>query len=54
VTSAEILISSGSALLDQAALDAVRRTAFTPATQDGFPVACRVIVPIRFQLSRAP
>jgi protein TonB len=54
VASAEILISSGSAVLDQAALDAVRRAAFTPATQDGLPVACRVIVPIRFQLSRAP
>jgi periplasmic protein TonB len=54
VTSAEVLISSGSALLDRAALDAVRRAAFTPATQGGYAVACRVIVPIRFQLSGAP
>jgi len=53
VTSAEVLLSSGSSLLDRAALDAVRRAAFVPALRGGLPVACRVVVPIRFQLSAA-
>jgi len=53
VTSVELQVSSGSALLDQAAMEAVRRAAFTPALQAGKPVSCRVTIPIRFQLSGA-
>ncbi len=50
VISAEIAATSGHTALDQAALEAVRMTVFTPAQQAGKPVACRVIIPIRFQL----
>lgn len=41
--------SSGSRLLDRAAVDAVRRWRFRPAMADGRPVAGRVQVPISFQ-----
>jgi len=53
VTSAEVLTSSGHASLDQAALEAVRRALFSPALQDGKTVPCRIVIPIRFQLSAA-
>ncbi len=42
--------SSGHAILDQAALDAVRRWRFEPARRGGVPVAAAVDVPIRFRL----
>ena len=51
VTSAEVLSSSGHGSLDQAALEAVRRAAFTPALRDGKPVACRIVIPVRFRLA---
>jgi protein TonB len=51
VTSAEVLVSSGHAALDQAALEAVRRALFAPAMSEGVPVPCRIVIPIRFQLS---
>ena len=51
VTAVEVSQSSGSMALDRAALEAVRGAVFVPARQDGRAVACRVIVPIRFQLS---
>jgi protein TonB len=44
--------SSGFPLLDQAAVQAVRRWIFAPAQEAGFPVASRVDVPVRFSLSR--
>jgi protein TonB len=44
--------SSGHALLDQAAMDAVLRWTFEPARAAGEPVEDRVIVPVRFSLSR--
>jgi len=50
VTGAEIFASSGHSALDQAALEAVRRALFAPALQEGKPVPCRVVIPIRFQL----
>ncbi|UNK49687.1 energy transducer TonB [Lysobacter sp. S4-A87] len=40
--------SSGSRHLDRAAVDAVRRWHFRPATSNGQPVSGSVIVPIRF------
>ncbi|MBI1852579.1 MAG: energy transducer TonB [Planctomycetes bacterium] len=42
--------SSGFDALDRAALDAVRRWRFRPATCDGEPIEADVIVPIRFAL----
>jgi len=54
VGSVAVSASSGSSALDEAAKEAVRGAKFSPATQDGVPVACRVILPIRFQLSPAP
>ena len=50
VTSAEVSSSSGHSVLDEAALVTVRQTLFNPARQDGRAVACRVIIPVRFQL----
>jgi len=48
----EIVIfrSSGSELLDRAALAAVREWQFLPAVRDGRPVAAWVEIPVRFQL----
>jgi protein TonB len=42
--------SSGSALLDEAALEAVRRWRFRPARRAGEPVPGVVTVPITFRL----
>ncbi len=44
--------TSGSRLLDRAALEAVRRWRFAPATRLGRPVAATVRVPIAFRLDR--
>jgi protein TonB len=52
VTGVEIFATSGHPVLDQAALEAVRRALFAPARQEGKPVICRVVIPIRFQLER--
>lgn len=46
----EVRASSGSELLDAAALDAVRRWRFVPARQGAQPVAAWVLVPITFTL----
>ncbi len=43
--------SSGFPLLDDAALQSVRRWTFEPARAAGLPVASRVDVPVRFSLS---
>lgn len=45
-----VVASSGSDMLDEAALNAVRRWRFTPARRGGVAVAADIIVPIRFQL----
>lgn len=46
----QIRNSSGHNLLDQAALNAVRRWRFVPARQGDQPVAAWVLVPITFTL----
>ena len=40
--------------LDEAALDAVRRSTFAPATQAGVPVACWATLAVRFVLEGKP
>jgi periplasmic protein TonB len=42
--------SSGDELLDEAAIDAVRRWRFEPARRDGAPMAAWAVVPIEFKL----
>jgi protein TonB len=42
--------SSESALLDQAAVTAVQKWRFVPATQNGTPIAAQVMVPVVFRL----
>jgi protein TonB len=44
--------SSGSRVLDDAAVNAVRAWDFEPARSDGRPVASRVEIPLRFELPR--
>lgn len=38
-------------IFDEAAIEAVRKTRFTPANQAGYPVAMAVTIPITFQLA---
>jgi protein TonB len=45
-----LVSSSGSGLLDAAAMRAVRKWSFRPATLDGQPTSGQVRVPVRFQL----
>ncbi|HET9018557.1 MAG TPA: TonB family protein [Acetobacteraceae bacterium] len=49
--SAEVVASSGSPLLDRAAMEAVTTCRFVPATQGGHPVAFVYDVPYRFRLA---
>jgi len=48
VRNVEIATSSGSAVLDQAAVDAVRRWRFAPAARDGVPIDAYVTLRIRY------
>ena len=48
-TSVSIVDSSGSRLLDRAALDAVRRWQFRPALANGVPTVGSVAIPIEFK-----
>lgn len=50
VTSARVAESSGHAILDEAALAAVRAWRLTPATEDGRAIADTIRVPMRFRL----
>ena len=50
VTRVTVAASCGHQLLDQAALDAVRRWRFSPATREGKPVEWTARLPIRFRL----
>lgn len=54
VAKLEIHASSGVALLDEAALEAVRSWRFDPATEDGAAIAAEVRVPVEFVLRRSP
>lgn len=45
---------SDSPLLETAAIEAVRNTKFTPATEDGVPVAVWIQIPIVFRLNDGP
>ncbi len=45
----EVLKKAGSGL-DEAAIKAMRESAFKPAEKNGKPIACRVRAPIRFVL----
>jgi len=36
---------------DQAAVDAIKKTKFTPATKDGKPVKAEVVIPVMFKLA---
>ena len=49
--SVEVLSSSGHAILDRAALKAVRAWRFVPAKRGGVPVAGAIDVPISFRLA---
>lgn len=50
-TEVAVALSSGSAVLDAAAADAVRGWRFVPATRGGLTVAGVAEVPVRFNLS---
>jgi TonB family protein len=49
----EISVSSGSARLDQACLDAYRSARFIPASENGTPVVDTVEMPINWRLPHA-
>lgn len=51
VEALSVLVSSGSRLLDDAAMDAVRRWRFNPARRAGIAIVARVEVPILFRLT---
>jgi len=46
----QLLTSSGTAILDQSALEAIKQWKFSPRVLDGVPVAHRVHIPVRFKL----
>jgi protein TonB len=50
VGSVRVSTSSGSALLDSAAISAVKRWSFAPELQDGEKVSTTLNVPFRFEL----
>lgn len=47
-----VVTSSGSSLLDQAAIEAVQKWVFEPAQVNGSPQACQVNLPVQFVLKR--
>ncbi|MCU0961045.1 MAG: energy transducer TonB [Pirellulaceae bacterium] len=53
VVNAQLRASSGSVLLDQAAMRAVRQWRFSPARSRGVPVTSQLLVPVRFSLREA-
>jgi TonB family protein len=53
VTGAEV-VESGGAAFDAAALEAVKRWKFAPATRDGIPIPARIRIPFRFEPPAPP
>ncbi|MBR0674257.1 energy transducer TonB [Roseomonas soli] len=53
VEGAEVTDSSGYAALDRAALEAVRRWRFRPASEAGIPVAATINTAVHFRLTEA-
>jgi len=52
VVDCQVLVTSGFASLDNAALQAVRSTKFLPARKYGRTVASSIIIPVRFRLTQ--
>lgn len=52
VSDIEVADSSGFAVLDNAATNALRQWRFTPATRDGQRVESTLVLPVRFRLNR--
>ena len=50
VQEVRVAYSSGQSILDQAALEGLRRWRFSPAYHSGQPVAAWVVVPVGFKL----
>jgi protein TonB len=50
VASVEVVASAGYAMLDKAAVDAVRYWIFTPARRAGHPIAWTTLLPVRFRV----
>jgi protein TonB len=50
ITDVQLMRSSGHAILDGAAANAVRRWTATPATRDGQPMATVEVLPVQFKL----
>lgn len=51
ISASEVYASSGNESLDNAALSAVKRSTFEPASHEGKPVKVWVAIPIQFKLS---
>lgn len=50
VESAEVLESTGAPILDESALEAAKNYRFNPATREGVPVRCAVVLPVHYRL----
>ena len=50
VSSTEV-VQSVNEELDKAAMDAIKKTKFTPAMKDNKPVKCEIAIPVMFKLS---
>lgn len=50
VSSTEV-VQSVNKELDNAAVDAINKTKFTPAMKDNNPVKCEIAIPVQFKLS---
>jgi periplasmic protein TonB len=50
VSSTEV-VQSVNKELDNAAVDAIKKTKFTPAMKDSKPVKCEIAIPVMFKLS---
>ncbi len=48
-----VVAKSNRSEFDQAAVEAVQKWKFKPAKKDGAPVACKIVIPIRFSLAES-